>query len=30
MSKQNIVGGTGITSGGNVNFGDVSGQVTIG
>lgn len=30
MSKQNIVGGTGITSGGNVNFGDVSGQVAIG
>ena len=30
MSKQKIVGGTGITSGGNVNFGDVSGQVAIG
>jgi len=30
MSKQNIIGGTGITSGGNVNFGDVSGQVAIG
>ena len=30
MSKQNIVGGTGITAGGNVNFGDVSGQVAIG
>ena len=30
MSKQNIVGGTGITSSGNVNFGDVSGQVAIG
>ncbi|MBW2738326.1 MAG: hypothetical protein JRE64_05630 [Deltaproteobacteria bacterium] len=30
MSKQNIVGGTGITSGGNVNFGDVNGQVAIG
>jgi len=30
MSKQNIVGGTGITSGENVNFGDVSGQVAIG
>ena len=30
MSKQNIVGGTGITAGGNVNFDDVSGQVAIG
>ena len=30
MSKQNIVGGAGITSGGDVNFGDVSGQVAIG
>ena len=30
MSEQNIVGGTGITSGGDVKFGDVSGQVAIG
>ena len=30
MSKQNIVGGTGITAGGDVNFGDISGQSAIG
>ena len=30
MSKKNIVGGTGITAGGDVAFGNVSGQVGIG
>lgn len=30
MSKQNIEGGTGITAGGDVNFGDISGQVAVG
>ena len=30
MSKQNIEGGTGITAGGDVNFGDVIGQVAVG
>ena len=30
MGEQNIVGGTGITSGGDVNFGDISGQIAIG
>ena len=30
MGKQDIAGGTGITAGGDVNFGDVSGQVAIG
>ncbi len=30
MGKKKIVGGTGITAGGDVTFGDVSGQVAIG
>lgn len=30
MSKKKIIGGTGITSGGDVIFGDISGQVAIG
>lgn len=30
MGEQNIVGGTGITSGGDVNFGDINGQIAIG
>ena len=30
MGEENIVGGTGITSGGDVNFGDISGQIAIG
>ena len=30
MGKQKIMGGPGITAGGNVTFGDVSGQVAIG
>ena len=30
MSNENIEGGTGITAGGNVTFGDVSGNVAIG
>lgn len=30
MSKKKITGGTGITAGGDVTFGDVSGQVAIG
>ena len=30
MSKKKIIGGTGITAGGDVTFGDVSGQVGIG
>ena len=30
MSEQNIVGGTGITAGGDVNFSDINGQVAIG
>lgn len=30
MDKQKIVGDTGITAGGNVNFGDISGQIAIG
>ncbi len=29
MSKKKITGGTGITAGGDVTFGDVSGQVAI-
>ncbi len=30
MSKKKVVGGTGITAGGDVSIGDVSGQVAIG
>ncbi len=30
MGKQKITGGAGITAGGSVNFGNVSGQVAIG
>lgn len=30
MTKKTVIGGIGITSGGNVTFGDVSGQVAIG
>lgn len=30
MGKKTVVGSTGITAGGNVNFGDVPGQVAIG
>ncbi len=29
MSKKTVIGGTGITSGGDVTFSDVSGQVMI-